>query len=287
VRSVTAVRSARDAERIEALRERAAVCVERGQFLRAETLLLRALEILGPRRGRPSAEHLASWNELGIVCKYLGKFAKARNLYRSALFYCDSTLTGNARWNLLANLYHNLGGLEHSLRRFRQSEPHARKSVRYRLLVQPPNSVAIAADRVALAAILDGLGKFNESQKLYRVALGTYRRAFGKSHREIALVLNNLAAVEQKTGSVGRAEEMYRAALAMKIKELGSAHPDVAVTLNNLGMLLASEGRTAEAKSCFEKALRLLRKALGERHPSTRAVRANYQRHSKPQIARV
>ena len=60
-----------------------------------------------------------------------------------------------------------------------------------RAKVAGASSIALAADRAALAAILDGLCSFEESQKLYRQALKTYRRVYGKSHREIALILNN------------------------------------------------------------------------------------------------
>jgi tetratricopeptide (TPR) repeat protein len=240
--------------------------------------MLAALKWLGPDRGSPTSEHLTSWNELGIVYKYLGKFGKARNCYRSALFYCDSCLTGSARYELLANLYHNLGGLEHAQRRFRRAEGFARKSVKWRLRVRPRNAVAITADRVALAAILDGLGKFEESRGIYLGALKVYRREFGESHREIGLVLNNLAAVYQRTGRVAPAEKMYRAALKMKVETLGGKHPDVGVTLNNLGMLLAADNRAEEARKCFTKAWALLRKSLGARHPNTQAVRANLDR---------
>jgi tetratricopeptide (TPR) repeat protein len=251
--------------------------VHRGAYRLAEQDLSCALRLLGAHRGRPTPEHLSAWNELGIVYKYLGKFEKARKCYRAALRYCGSCLTGSARYELLANLYHNLGGLEHAQRRFRRAETYARKSVVHRTRVRPRDSLSIVADRVALAAILDGLGKFGESLRLYRRALRVYRRAFGESHREIALVLNNLAAVYQRSVRVGRAEEMYRAALEMKIKTLGKGHPDVGVTMNNLGMLLGETGRDSEAEKCFERAYRLLCKSLGSKHPNSRAVKANLE----------
>ena len=250
----------------------------RGEYRLAERDLLSALRLCGPHHGRPTPEHVSAWNELGIIYKYLGKFQKARKCYRAALRYCDSCLTGSARYQLLANLYHNLGGLEHAQRRFRRAEPLARKSVEYRLQVRPKNPVSVAADRVALAAILDGLGKFEESQALYSSALRIYRCAYGESHREIALVLNNLAAVYQKIGRTERAERMYRLALAMKTETLGKAHPDVAVTMNNLGMLLAAQRRSAEAERYFERAHKLLANALGQKHPNVRAVGANLER---------
>lgn len=266
---------------VESLLNRAAINTRRGEYSRSERYLLRALRLLGLPRGKPTLDHLALWNELGMVYKYAGKFTKARNCYRTALRYCPACLTGSDRYDALASLYHNLGGLEHSLRRFRRAEPFARKSVSFRLKVRPRNAVAITADRVALAAILDGLGKFDESIAIYRGAFKTYRRTFGVSHREIALVLNNLAAAYQRTGRVRRAEEMYRAALEMKIDVLGRKHPDVAVTLNNLGLLLASEKRLAEARIHFERAHRIFSRALGPRHVNSRVVRRNLSRIGK------
>jgi tetratricopeptide (TPR) repeat protein len=210
-----------------------------------------------------------------MVYKYLGEFGKARKYYRSALFYCDSCLTGSARCDALASLHHNLGGVEHSAQQFRRAEPHARKSVRFRLRVRSHDVVAVAADRVALAAILDGRGKFAESERIYLQALKIYRRAFGASHREIAVVLNNLGAVYSRTGRLQHAEKMYRTALEMKIAALGRRHPDVAVTLSNLGALLASAGRIAEAGRYLAQAWRHLSKTLGRNHPHARAARKN------------
>lgn len=252
-----------------------------GKYREAERDSLRALRLLGAHRGEPTRNHLDSWNELGMVYKYLGKFQKARGCYRAAFRYGKTCLTGSDRYDFLANLYHNLGGLEHSQRRFRRAEPYARKSVEYRARVRPRNSLSLHADRVALAAILDGLGKFDESEEIYRGALKAYRRAYGASHREIALVLNNLAAVYQKTGRLVRAEKMYRDALAMKGKTVGRAHPDFAATMNNLAMLLEATGRTREAERYFEEAYRLLSRGLGLKHPNTRAVLENRKRLSR------
>jgi tetratricopeptide (TPR) repeat protein len=237
--------------------------------------LLRALRLLGPHRAKPTLDHLVLWNRIGMVYKYLGQFGEARKYYRAALRWCEACLTGSDRYDAVASLYHNLGGIEHSLRRFRRGEKYARAAVRWRLRMRPRDVLAIAGDRVALAAILDGLGKFGESEKIYLAAWKIYRQAFGAVHQEIAVVLNNLAAVYQKTGRTVRAEKMYRAALAMKIETLGGQHPDVGVTMNNLAMLLAAEGRLTGARRYFEKAHRLLAKTLGAKHPNTRAVRTS------------
>jgi hypothetical protein len=64
--------------------------------------------------------------------------------------------------------------------------------------VSPSSSQALleaAADRVAIAAILDASGRHREAAETLRHALSVYERVLGADHYEIAGVLENLAAV--------------------------------------------------------------------------------------------
>ena len=244
-----------------------------GDFSGAETTLLRALRSAHLH----TPECLFLWNELGMVYKYLGRFDKSRDLYRRALREAPGLLSGAERDFFLADLYHNLGGLEHARGRFRRGEIFARKGLQLRRRLAAGGGLVVAADKAALAALLDGQRKFTEAEELYRQVLRTYRRAYGASHAEIALVLNNLAALCQGTGRPKRAEAYYRASLAMKRQELGALHPRVAVTLNNLGMLYRAQGKARAAERCLGNARRLLLRSLGRAHIHTKAVRKNYQ----------
>jgi tetratricopeptide (TPR) repeat protein len=261
---------------VNELRQRAAQHSARGQYREAEGCLRRALRLIAVRLVCPTLDHLHLWNELGMICKYSGKFAHANRCYRLALRYAPRLLAGPECHFFLANLYHNLGGVEHSRRRFRRGEGYARKSLQLRSKVAGAGSLAVAADKAALAAILDGQRKFVESEKLYRQALRTYRREYGASHPEIAVILNNLGALYQATARCGRAKYNYRAALEMKRIELGASHPDVAVTLNNLALCYRS--RAKATRLCFCRALRILDATLGDSHPNTRTVRSNFLR---------
>jgi tetratricopeptide (TPR) repeat protein len=264
--------------RVATLLERATHCSVFGKYCRAETLLLRALRLAGPIGPLSNCDQLCLWIELGMVYKYLGEFSKAAEFYRLASQHASSYLEGRQLDFFLANLYHNLGGLEHSRRRYRRGERYARKSLKLRRKVSGENSLGAASDMAGLAALLDGLGKFQESERLYRKALKIYRRNYGPSHRENAVILNNLAALYHATGRTMKAKAQYRVALEMKRRELGASHPDVGVTLNNLGILYTTQGKTRAALTCFQKALRILDQALGKAHPNTRAVRGNVNR---------
>jgi tetratricopeptide (TPR) repeat protein len=226
----------------------------------------------------PTFDHLTVWNELGMVCKYLGKFRQAEKYYRLSLRHARRCIEDPERTSFLANIYHNLGGLDHSRRRFRRGEVYARKALQLRREVESPSSVAVASDMVALAAILDGLRKFAESEKLYNRALKIYRREYGRDHAETAVLLNNLAALYQATKRPHRAETFYLAALRMKRRILPRSHPDIAVTMNNLAMLYGSQGNRDAALRWFEDALRILAGSLGNHHPSTKSARGNHRR---------
>src|SRR5437899_2606067 len=79
----------------------------------------------------------------------------------------------------VATLYHNLGGLEHARGHFAGGEPWARQSVAIREQALGPDHPEVAADVAALAALLDGQGKWDEAEALYRRALAIFERVHG------------------------------------------------------------------------------------------------------------
>jgi len=262
---------------ISRFQARARNYVSRGNYSGAETYLLAALRSARLR----APDRLSLWNDLGMVYKYLGKFAKARELYRHALCGAPNHLNGAERDFFLADLYHNLGGLEHARRHFRRGERFARKGLQLRRRVASSRSLPVAVDMAALAALLDGQKRFDESERLYRQALRIYRRVYGPSHGETAILLSNLAALCQATGRSKTSMEYYRRALKMKLQKFGSSHPSVALTLNNLGMLYRTLGKTRQAKQCLAAALRILH-YFGPRHFQYKAIKRNYQIVSAP-----
>ena len=253
-------------------------CSARGDYRLAEAHLREALKLAPNKNGLSPTSRPALWNALGMVCKYLGKFDKAEGYYRRAMQHAQHLPKTPSREFFLANLYHNLGGVEHARRRFSRAETYARKGLRLRLGCAKPEGVAVAADRAALAAILDGLHKYKESEALYRAALRTYRREYGADHSENTVILSNLGALCQATGRAQRAEFYYRLALRIQREKLNERHPDVAVTLNNLALLRRSLGKIDQARSLLKKALDILSFSIGRSHPNTIVVEKNYKR---------
>ncbi|HJY83424.1 MAG TPA: tetratricopeptide repeat protein, partial [Candidatus Binatia bacterium] len=62
----------------------------------------------------------------------------------------------------------------------------------------------------ALAALLDGQGKYDEAEPLYRRALAVFEKTFGPQHYEVAVNCNNLAALCHAKGNDAEAEQLYQ-----------------------------------------------------------------------------
>jgi tetratricopeptide (TPR) repeat protein len=181
-----------------------------------------------------------------------------------------------------ANFFRTLRSLDadrasRSRGRFARGVPHARASVRLRRRIHGARSAAVAADRAALAALLDEVGRRAEAERLYREVITFYRsrRATGAHRYDLAINLNNLAAIHAARGKSASARRLYRESIALLSGLLGPAHPEVGILLNNLGMLEADTGRPREALRLLRQAAGVLRCALGPRHQRLRECLAN------------
>jgi len=88
----------------------------------------------------------------------------------------------------------------------------------------PQALLEAAADRVALAAILDASGRHQEAAETLRNALSVYERVLGTEHYEVAGVLHNLAGVTERAGDPGQASALRARALRIRRRVLGHTH---------------------------------------------------------------
>ena len=81
-----------------------------------------------------------------------------------------------------------------------------------------------AADRVAMAAILDASGRHREAAETLRGALSVYERVLGADHYEVAGVLENLAGAAERAGEREQAAAAGARALRIRRAVLGHTH---------------------------------------------------------------
>jgi tetratricopeptide (TPR) repeat protein len=221
----------------------------------------------------PGGDHLVAeaLNTLGMIHKFQGRYAEAEPLYRRALAFVTAVGDVDAE----ATVLHNLGGLCHARGDFEAGEPPARRAVELREARLGPDHPAVAADREAWGALLEGLGRLTDAERAYASALATFERHQGRDSLEAASALAALGSVQHAQGRLDDALASYRRALAIRQARLPAQHFDVALTMNNLAMLLEDRGAREEAQRLLEQALAIFTVALGAAHPHTQAVRKN------------
>jgi tetratricopeptide (TPR) repeat protein len=228
-----------------------------GKYDEAESWLVHALEH-AERTGR---ELPAALNALGVLCKYTGNFAAAEQLYRRALALVSEDSAE------AATLHHNLGGLAQVRGEFAEGLGDAQRAWEIRRELRGADHPETLSDACAYATILDGLGRYDESEAIYQASLARFEELFGSEHPQIAVNLNNLAAVRWERQDATGAEALYRRGAVMKGKLLGVSHPDTALTLHNYASMLTELGRTGEARDLELRVLSVFEGTLDPFHP--------------------
>ena len=242
----------------------------RGEFAAAEPLLREALALA--ECAEPADDHAlaVALNALGLLCKDLGRWDEASAHYERALGLLEKAADRDP--DEIAALWHNLGGIAHARGEFAAGEVAARRGIAIRRAAGP-DARRTAADEVALAALLDGLGSYDEAERLYRGAIAVFE-ADPADALELAVAIGGLGAQYVLRGHYAEAIALLARAVELKRRELGPRHPDFALTLHNLAMAQGWSGTGDGGAAAAAKALSILEPALGPTHPRVVACRA-------------
>jgi tetratricopeptide (TPR) repeat protein len=244
-----------------------------GDYAQAEGDLQEALAVSVAEWGEASEEAAEARNNLAVLYKYWGRFDEGLKLYREAL---GPIVAAHGEGSLAAaTVYHNIGGILHARGDFVAAEEPARKAWEISRQLLAEDDPRTMLDATAYAGVLDGLGRYEESEPIYRRALVIFEKSYGPEHYEVAATLHNLAALLAARGQYEDAERSYRRALAIKEELLGTSNPDVALTRNNLARLLTDAGGPGEAVPLLEAAVAALESRLAPAHPHLSAAREN------------
>ncbi len=121
----------------------------------------------------------------------------------------------------------------------------------------------------ALGQTYQGLGLWDDAEKLYQESLEIRQNALGRSHRDTLASMNNLAVTYQAAGRNHEAIPLSEETLRLRREKLGPEHPDTLTSVNILACAYTGAGRNQEAIPLFKETLRLRRKNLGPEHPDT------------------
>jgi tetratricopeptide (TPR) repeat protein len=247
-----------------------------GDYIRAERDLQEAVRLAAGEFNEASDEYAQTLNDLAVLHKYCGRFEEGLQLYEQALRI--TTAAEGEECITACTIYHNIGGIQFSKGDFAAAEPFGEKAWKISQRLLGESDPRTMTDAAAYAAILDGLGRYDKCEAIYRRALAVFEQSFGPIHYEVAATLHNLGAVLVAQGKYKEAEDNYRRALAIKEKLLDANSPDVALTRSNLGSLLIILGRRSESVPLLKSAVAILESRLTPTHPQLVLASENLQK---------
>ncbi|KAF2174719.1 TPR-like protein [Zopfia rhizophila CBS 207.26] len=112
-------------------------------------------------------------------------------------------------------------------------------------------------------------GKYEEAERMNRLALKGCEKELGEQHLQTLTGANNLALVLRSQGKYNEAEKLSRRAVEGFEKELGEQHPHTLTRVNNLALMLRAQRKCDEAEKLSRRALEWRKKELGEQHSDT------------------
>ena len=175
-------------------------------------------------------------------------------------------------------MLHNMGGLAHAAGRPADGEQAARRAVTIREANLGANHPDVAADRAALAAILDALGRHDEAAELLEGALAVFQRTLGPDHYEVGVTLANLGAIDARRGDLAPPSSACVEHWRSRSSALGKDHVELVPTLGTLGVVCRRAGDRDAARQHTERALRLLETRGLDGYPQATTLRANLAR---------
>ena len=230
---------------------------------------------IASEEGRPKSLHLATLlHRLSQLRGQEGRLLEAEQIAdRVSELLRDMPEVGHQ--DLIAASEHHVALLR-ALGRMADAERIQRRVVEIseRSYLRP--SLAFTRPRIALAAILNVSGRFDEAGRLLREAFEDCEAATGSADRPTALalsgVLGDLGLRFFEQGAYADAERVFHRKLETDCQRVGEESPELVQTLDLLARLAVIQRRPNEARAHLEQALRLLGTARGRLHPEVALI---------------
>lgn len=263
-------------------KRRGDLLLELGNYASAESELERALEGLDAQ-GEDTPIQRAEVHRLrGILFQDLGRHKEAEHEYQLSLILLRSSVSDAHPYICL--LLNNLGDLKLDTAQLDEADRLYKEALR--LQGKNPNRQHLLTTQHNIARIAEARGDFEEAEKNYLLALRTGNSVYrGKKHKDVGVVLGNIALLYDRMGKPLEAEKFHKEAISVRSETLGEQHPLVANAYNNFGSHLGHRGLWVDAEKYILKSISISRTAFGPLHPdvarSLNSLGALYLRSKK------
>jgi eukaryotic-like serine/threonine-protein kinase len=242
------------------------VLAARGEFVRAESLLTEAHDILRRTRG-PDTSVATTLSTLASVHRRKGSFAQAESLYREAL-RIDRDSRGDDLLRVAEDL-DNLGLVQEEAGQLKGADLSYQEALALRRERLDPDHPQVITSLHHLATLREKQGEFAKAEELEREVLERRRRIYPAGHPEIAYALQSLGTTLQIQGGYAEAESLDLEALAILRARLGADHAETLELVSNLATLKYEKGDLRGAETMFRELHAAWKRSLGDEHPTT------------------
>ena len=151
------------------------------------------------------------------------------------------------------------GSLIKLARALKEADRPAEALTAYESVCKLPQSANVPQGRMEMASMLKKLGRFDEAEQQFQLAVNAFRKAEGKQEANLAIALSNLGVFYTDRGRFDEAIAVYRESMEMRRKLYGEADARYAVAQNNYSNCLRQAGQWAEAEAQMQSAISVLR----------------------------
>lgn len=239
---------------------------DRGQFNRAEALLIRVLD----RTETSDPRALPVLNQLGRVYRLQRRFADAEIVLLHALDIVENgPLAAAADGGLGRATFEALGRLYQDWGRYDEAERYFRRNL------DADEARGLAGDP-QLSRSLNSLGELYVVQgrlaaagQIFTRALANLNGRLGPPLPLVGTIADNLANVLTAEHEFADAKPLFKRAIAVQRASAGTDHPDFAATLLDIAAWFEAQDRPGDAGPLVKRAYQIYAKAFGGDHPKT------------------
>ena len=238
-----------------AFRSNTKIRKQRGEYVAALRVYEEALDIQLKSLGNSHPAVAVTISNIGLINYQTRNYTKALDLYQEALrIRRDAFGENNLEVASCKSLALHCG----SLVSWNQSDST--------VLVLSRFVSCLFAGLNSLGLVLFKLGLHDMAMQSFSESLRLRRELLGDSHRDVAIIIYNIATIYLEQGNDDEAMKCYRETLRVERLALGENHEDVLLTITYIAQVNQNKGDLQAALACYEDILMSLKRCRPDDH---------------------
>lgn len=237
-----------------------------GNFDKAESFTLEALEMREDALGTESPAYLASLNNRAVLYKDQGKFNEAEEELKKVI---DLTRDIHGKESVYyAIALNNMAMLYQEVGRYEEAEELMNSAIEISEKQQSKRSRNQERFLTNLAILQQYSGQYDAAENTYLKVKNLQERFFkDKNNPELAHTLTNMASLYMNTEEYDKIEPLLKQAVDIYAKKFGEESFVYASARSYLGNFYRGQGRLDEAENILKESLKIRENTLGKDHP--------------------